>query len=217
MLRTLHYITITTFLSAVMASGANAGSPAKTPMQLPNFNDGDVFIQVNKIKDASGKSAQISSAILIKATPEAIWAVITDCARAPTYVPGLKKCEILKKSPENSPDGSWDFRRHTNKVSPFLPTIKSEFKSAYNFPTSIRFQTAGGDMDTNSGAWEFTFIKTSGKTLVSYNARVASKTIIPDKTIRKALRKNIPKVMRALREEVLADQAKIAGEAKPKK
>ncbi|MCF6220554.1 MAG: SRPBCC family protein [Robiginitomaculum sp.] len=205
MLRTLHRIIIIIFLSAAIAFGASADSPAKKPVQLPNLNDGEVFIHVNKITDTTGKSAQISSAILIEATPEAIWAVITDCARASTYVPGLKKCEILKKDP----DGLWDFRRHTNKISPFLPTIKSEFRSEYDYPTSIKFKSAGGDMDTNSGAWDFTFIEASGKTLVSYNARVASKTIIPDKVIRKTLKKNIPKVMRTLRAEVMADQNKL--------
>ncbi|MCF6275945.1 MAG: hypothetical protein L3J05_09305, partial [Robiginitomaculum sp.] len=90
-------------------------------MQLQSLSDGEVFIHVNKVVDATGKSAQISSVILIKATPKAIWAVLTDCARAPTYVPGLKKCEILEKSP----DGLWDIRRHTSKISPFLPKIKS--------------------------------------------------------------------------------------------
>ncbi len=209
-MRTLHYIFFISFLAAFMGLTARAGAPDQAA-QLSNLSDDAVYIHVGKVTDALGKSAQISSAIYIKATPEAIWAVITDCSRAPSYVPGLKKCEILQKDP----DGRWDIRRHTNKISPFLPKIKSEFRSEYTYPTSIHFNSAGGDMDTNSGIWAFAYDKANGKTLVSYNARVASKTIIPDKTIRKALKKNIPKVMRALRAEVMADQAKIAGEAKP--
>lgn len=191
-----------------MAVGAHAdpSSSKHTPLS-PILKDGDVFIHVFKVIDETGKSAQISSAILIKATPEAIWAVITDCDRAPTYVPGLKKCEVLKKGK----DGLWDIRRHTNKPSPFLPTFNSEFRSEYDYPKSISFKSVGGDMDTNTGIWAFNYLKASGETLVTYHASVASKTLVPDKMIRKALKKNVPKVMRALRTEVMDDQAKLAG------
>lgn len=215
MFRVLQHIFIAIILSAATAGSAHgrdsklAGMPvSKSDLQI--LNSGGVLINVEKVIDATGKSAKISSSVKIDARPETIWAVLIDCKRAPTYVPGLKKCEIL----EMAPDKSWDKRRHTNKPAAFLPTIKSEFRCDYTFPKSISFvSTGGGDMKTNTGVWTLSYDKASGKTLVSYNARIASKTIIPDKMIRKVLKKNVTKVMRALREEVMADKANLAVKA----
>jgi len=222
MFRVLQHIIFAVFLSVNLAGALTVsayGSDSKlatlpvSQSDLQILNTGGVLIDVAKVVDASGKSAQINSSVKIKASPEAIWAVLVDCDRAPSYVPGLKKCEILEESAINTwPDKSWDKRRHTNKPAAFLPTIKSEFRCDYTFPNSISFASTGGDMDTNSGQWTLSYDKVSGKTLVSYNARIASKTIIPDKMIRKILKKNVPTVMRTLREEVMADQAKLSGQ-----
>ena len=218
------HIIIMTVLSAVLVASAHFAHFAYsahasetnftvTPFRksdLQILNDGGVLINVTKLKDETGKFARINSSVQIHAPPEKVWAVLVDCARAPSYVPGLKKCEIL----EQAADKSWDIRRHTNKLSIFLPTIKSEFKCDYNFPESISFKSTGGDIRTNSGTWTLTPYAAGTKTIVTYQAHVASKTIIPDKTIRKALKKNIPKVMRALRDEVMDDQIKRASTLK---
>lgn len=208
---TLFYLAMLVF-AANTAGMAHADTPQSKPApafstsQMQTLTNGKVLITVEKIVDKNGKSARMFSAVQIDASPEAIWAVLTDCARAPTYVPGLKKCEIL----EVAKDKSWDIRRHTNKPATFLPKMVSEFRCEYVFAKSVSFTSVGGDMDTNTGRWTLTPNKDNTKTIVTYKAQVAAKTLVPDKIIRKAMKKNIPKVMRALRDEVMKDKAALA-------
>jgi len=204
------------FVLNVMACIANADTPTKiTPpifstSQMQTLADGRVLISVEKVIDKTGKSARVSSSVEINASPETIWAVLIDCQRSPTYVPGLKKCEILQEAK----DKSWDIRRHTNKPAVFLPKMISEFRCDYDFAKSIRFISVGGDMDTNTGSWTLRVNKDGSKTIVTYNARIAAKTVVPDKMIRKVMKKNVPKVMQALRQEVMRDKAKLSDKSK---
>ena len=206
-----HYILSIVLLMCLAAWPAKVlAGPEHTPLSLLQNQDntqklaaGEVLIKVEKIVDMHGKSAHIQSAVQINATPEQVWTVLTDCVRAPSYVPGLKKCEIL----EQAVDQSWDIRRHTNKPAALLPTIISEFKCDYVYPQSVSFEGVGGDMDANSGAWHLRPTKDGTATIVTYRATVRAKTILPDKMLRKIMKKNIPKVMHALRKEVMADNA----------
>jgi len=165
----------------------------------PLLDAGQVLIEVKKEINGGKKMAFIQSAVLIPAPPEAVWAVLTDCARAPSYIPGLKSCEIL----DAASDGTWDIHRHVTKISALLPKMVSEVRSEYIYLTSIHFKRIGGNVDVNQGAWT---LKPDGSaTIVIYTSHVSSKSVVPDRTIRKRMEKNIPKILSALRTEVLKD------------
>jgi len=172
-----------------------------TDATRPLLNAGQVLIEVTKELNDGKKMAFIQSVVLIPAPPEAVWSVLTDCARAPSYVPGLKTCEIL----DAAPDGTWNVHRHVTRISAFLPKMLSEVRSEYSYPTTIRFKRIGGNVALNQGAWTLTPDASGSATIVIYTAHVSSKSVVPDKTIRKSMYKNIPKVMSALRVEVLKD------------
>ncbi len=177
-----------------------------TDTTRPLLDSGQALIDVRKEIIDGKKTAFIQSAILIPAPPEAVWSVLTDCARAPSYIPNLKTCEIL----DAAPDGLWNIHRHVTKISAFLPKMISEVRSEYDYPTSIRFKRIGGNVDINQGAWTlrpaiFGPDTSRPATIVIYTAHVSSKSLVPDRTIRKNMEENIPKVMTALRAEVLKD------------
>ena len=214
----------TTFSIAVMACFALMPSlsyaqvmalPTTIPLtekQVKRLENGKPIVSVKKHYGQNGKTAKIYSMIIIDAPPEQIWTVLTDCQRAPDYVPGLKSCEIL----ERSPDGRWEIRRHVNN-SKLLPKITSEFRNDFTYPHKVAFTRTGGDLITNQGEWLLSPIEGTAKTLVTYNCTLAAKTVIPDSMIRKSIRKKTPKVLRALDKEVMADleSARLANMATP--
>jgi len=211
MTRFLYYLALALFI-VLLPFETRAQIPEHVDAELlteatrPLLDTGEVLIEVTKELNGGKKMAFIQSAVLIPAPPEAVWSVLIDCARAPSYVPGLKTCEIL----DAAPDGTWDIHRHVTKISAFLPKMISEVRSEYDYPTTIRFQRIGGNVALNQGAWTLKPDASGLKademaTIVIYRSHVSSKSVVPDSTIRKSMRKNIPKVMSSLRAEVLKD------------
>ncbi len=182
---------------------AHADAPLITAANKADLMSGQALAKVSKEMNGDMKTAFIQGAILIPAPPETVWAVFNDCTRAPSYVPGLKKCEVL----EVAPDGKWEVRRHVSKHSAFLPKIVSAFRSEYEYPKSIKFSKVGGNMAMNEGEWQLQSIENGQKTILTYSAHVASKSVLPDKMVRKAMKNNTPKVLRAICVEVLRVQA----------
>ncbi len=181
-----------------------------TSSNRPLLDAGQVLIEVKKETNGGRKIAFIQSVVLIPAPPQAVWSVLTNCARAPSYIPGLKSCEIL----DAAPDGTWDIHRHVTKISAFLPKMISEVRSEYDYPTSIRFKRIGGNVDVNQGSWTLRPYVSGASgasdadgmaTIVIYRSHVSSKSVVPAKTIRKSMEKNIPKVMTSLRAEIVKD------------
>ncbi len=168
------------------------------------LQSGEVFTNVRKEVHFGKKIARIQAAIIIPAPREIVWKVFNDCSRVASYVPHLKSCEVIKKDPK----GQWEIRRHVSKFSPLLPKMVSEFKSQYTYPKKISFNKVGGNMDINQGFWQLDSIDGGKKTVLMYNAHVSSKSILPDKTVRKLMRKNTPKTMKAIRAEVMREMAK---------
>src|SRR5258708_20254940 len=58
---------------------------------------GEVIVRADVAGDTV--SGRFDAAIRIRATPEAIWAVLTDCEHASTFVPGLTRCRLLHHPP----------------------------------------------------------------------------------------------------------------------
>ena len=158
MTRQFHTLIATAFCSAALAlptSSWAAGSAHIDPALITELNKADLMsgkalTRVSKEMNGDMKTAFIQGAILISAPPETVWAVFNDCKRAPSYVPGLKKCEVI----ETAPGGEWEVRRHVNKHAPFLPKMVSVFKSEYDYPKSINFSKVDGNMAINEGEWQ---------------------------------------------------------------
>ena len=173
-----------------------------SPETTTQLETGKIIVEIKKARDpVHGKSVDIAAMMYISATADEIWPVLTDCARAPSITPGLIKCEILEKAD----DGTWDVRRHTSKIGFGLPRIISEFRSELNAPYSQTFTRTGGDLKALDGQWNITPVPNTALTLVAYQARISSKSIVPDYLLRQSFKKRIPIVMEALRIEILGD------------
>jgi carbon monoxide dehydrogenase subunit G len=170
--------------------------------ELKAIQNRDILISAEKLEIGAEKFAVIDGHILINASPQNVWRVMTDCARGPEYVPGLKSCEVLELGPATEFGHAWDKRRFRNKVGFLLPTITSEFRNDYTYPSRIVISRTGGDLKTNDAMWEITPSPDGFSSHVNYHGIIAADTIIPDAIVRSAMRSNLPKVLEALRAEV---------------
>ena len=159
---------------------------------------GEAIVRVTE-DDSGGADGRIEAAIDIKASPESIYAVMIDCQRALKFVAGLRSCKVL----ESSKDGLSDVREHRSKWLSILPETVSVFRSEYVPGRQIRFEKLRGDFRVLKGSWQLESVRGGTSTRVYYDARVGISTPVPGFMIRGALEQDVPKLLQALRTEVL--------------
>jgi len=157
-----------------------------------------VDVRIDEAEDA----AAVSAAIDIQATPEVVWGVMTDCERAPRFVPDLVSCRVL----ERDPAGKWDIREHMIDWAWFLPTIRNVFRSDYEPPHRLRFKRVDGDLKRSEGEWRLEPRNGGSATRVHYMALLAPSSLIPASFALSSMRSDVPKVLQALRHECTTPQ-----------
>ncbi|MBL4870407.1 MAG: hypothetical protein JKX72_05585 [Robiginitomaculum sp.] len=188
-----------TSISQTLIEDQLSGYSLSSPV-VESLKNGDIIVKITKANDLEhGKSVDITAKMFIDATDEKIWPILTDCGRASSITPGLIKCEVL----EIADDGSWDIRRHTSKIGFGLPHVISEFRSEFSPPHRQIFERSGGDLKALKGRWDILPWPNTNMTLVAYKARISSKSLLPDYLLRQSLKKRIPIVMAALRQEIM--------------
>jgi hypothetical protein len=169
-----------------------------TPADESKLAAGEVVSQV--APDPAGIAASVSAAIDIQASPDTVWAVMVDCDRAPKFVPDLKSCRVL----ESDPQGAWDVREHMIDWAWFLPTIRNVFRSDYERPRRLTFHRVDGDLKESDGEWRLEPRNNGSATRVFYSARLAPNGWVPTSWVEDNMRRDIPKVLVALRRECSA-------------
>lgn len=153
-------------------------------------------VRVDRDTSGRGAAASIIGVIDIAASPEIVWEIMRDCARAPKIVPHLKSCRVL----EASDSGSYDLREHIVSYTFLFPRIRNVFRSDYRPYEEIRFARVDGDLQVMEGMWSLAGTSAGG-TRVSYQSRLAIGVPAPRFLIRAGLREDIRDILKALREE----------------
>jgi len=78
-------------------------------------------------------------------------------------------------------------------------SFRSEFRTDFIPPSKMTIQRTGGDMKIQEGVWLIQPLE-NGYSRVTYQARIALKVPVPRFMMRRALRKDTPALMMALRE-----------------
>ena len=178
---------------------------AQTPYILTEndkniLQSGEALTHVWRDKSRADKALDVFGAIDITASPETIWAIMTDCSRGTEIVKGMLSCKVL----ETLEDGS-DIRQQIFDMGPFLPNAKTEFRSEYTLNRMIKIRRTGGDMKIQDALWDIQPL-TKDITRVSYRATIKLKFPVPRRLIKNATRKDTPKIMRNLRRVSEADE-----------
>jgi hypothetical protein len=170
----------------LMAVSAHAAIPAQESGQR-----GD--IEVGVVLDKAEQTGRANATVRIHAGREVVWSLITSCPEALKLVPGLVDCQIL----ESAPDRSWQRIRHVMDYSWFVPKLTYEVLATYDKPAKVSIERVSGDLSTLKVSWN---LKSDGDyTIAQYSIDLAPGFWVPRWLVRGALKRDLPKMLRALR------------------
>jgi Polyketide cyclase / dehydrase and lipid transport len=179
-------------LAMLLLFGALA-APASLPARAAAAGEPVVAVAPG----AAADTVTIRASIDIAAARAKVWAIMTDCARAVRFVPGLTSCRVL----ERDPAGRWDIREHLVSWLWFLPNVRSVFRSDYEAPERLRFRRVSGTLSRNEGEWRLEAIDGGHATRGSYDATVSADVPVPQFIVEAALKRDIANVLRHLQSE----------------
>ena len=135
----------------------------------------------------------------VDAPPEAIFAVLKACGIAPEYVPNVEKCTKV----EELDDGRADLFVQEIKPIFFLPTFEHVFRLDYTPYTRIDVHRVSGPIARMEGSW-WLVPQDNGHILLVYELSLDPGMPIPRFLVRATLKRDLPKVMNAVRERAEA-------------
>jgi hypothetical protein len=150
-------------------------------------------IEISVSLDPAGQSGSASAIVRIHASRETVWSLITSCPESLRMVPGLEICDVL----ETAQDQSWQRIRHVMNYSWYVPKVTYVIRATYDPPAKVSIERISGDLRTLKGSWE---LKSDGDyTIAHYMIDLAPGFWVPNWIVKTALRRDLPKMLRALR------------------
>jgi hypothetical protein len=148
-------------------------------------------------------TVNVKLAAEVDAAPAAIWAVLRACEIAPEYVPNVVSCKKL----EELDDGRADLFVQTIKPIFFLPTFEHVFRLDYTPYTRIDVNRVSGPIAHMQGTW-WLVPQSNGRILLVYDLALDPGMPIPRFLVRATLKRDLPKVVGAVRERAEAAVAR---------
>jgi hypothetical protein len=143
--------------------------------------------------DSSEQSGKAQGVVRIHASRDGVWNLITSCDEAVAMIPGLMSCTVL----ETAPDRSWQRIRHVMNYSWYVPTLTYELRATYQPPARVSIERVSGDLRVLRGSWE---LQSDGAyTIARYTVELSPGFWVPHWIVHAALRRDLPKMLRALR------------------
>jgi hypothetical protein len=135
----------------------------------------------------------------VDASPTAIWDVLTACQIAPEYVPNVVSCRLL----EHLDGGRADLFVQTVKPIFFMPTFEHVFRLDYTPHTRIDVHRVSGPIAHMEGSW-WLLPQANGRILLVYELALDPGLPIPRFLVRATLKRDLPRVVGAVRERAEA-------------
>ena len=144
-------------------------------------------------------TAEVKLAAEVDAPATAIWDVLKACEIAPEYVPNVVSCKKL----EELDGGRADLFVQTVKPIFFLPTFEHTFRLDYTPYARIDVNRVSGPIAHMQGTW-WLLPEDNGRVLLVYELALDPGMPIPRFLVRATLKRDLPKVITAVRERAEA-------------
>jgi len=144
-------------------------------------------------------TAEVKLAAEVDAQATAIWDVLKACEIAPEYVPNVQSCKKL----EELDGGRAELFVQTVKPVFFLPTFEHEFRLDYTPYSRIDVNRVSGPIAHMQGTW-WLVPEDNGRILLVYELALDPGMPIPRFLVRATLKRDLPKVITAIRERAEA-------------
>jgi len=150
-------------------------------------------IEVGVVLGAGEQSGRASASVRIRAPRDVVWSLVTNCTEALRIFPGLVACDVL----QSAPDHSWQLIRHVLDYSWYVRKLTYEIRATYDKPIGVSVVRVSGDLKSLSVSWN---LRSDGDyTVANYVVDLAPGFWVPHWMVRGALRRDLPKMLRALR------------------
>jgi ribosome-associated toxin RatA of RatAB toxin-antitoxin module len=144
-------------------------------------------------------TAEVRLAAEVDAPATAIWDVLKACEIAPDYVPNVVSC----KKVEELDGGRADLFVQTVKPIFFMPTFEHVFRLDYVPYSRIDVNRVSGPIAHMQGSW-WLVPQDNGRILLVYELALDPGMPIPRFMVRATLKRDLPKVVAAVRERAEA-------------
>jgi Polyketide cyclase / dehydrase and lipid transport len=166
-----------------------AAAPAADLADSTQQGDIDVAVSL----DSGEQNGSASASVRIRASREVVWSLITSCGEALRLVPGLMVCEVV----ETAADRSWQRIRHVMDYSWYMPKLSYVIRASYDPPSRVSLERVSGDLQMLRGSW---VLQSDGNfTIAHYECDLEPGFWVPHWIERATLRRDLPKMLRALR------------------
>jgi len=173
-------------------AGSSVRADTAHPYTAAESQQQDEF-EVRVVLDSAGQRGRASAMVRIHARREIVWSLIKSCAESVKLVPGLVACNVL----QTAPDQSWQIIRQVLDYSWFVPKLTYEIRATYDFPARVSIERVSGDLSVLKGSWN---LQSDGDyTLARYEVELTPGFWVPQWLVRGALRRDLPKLLSALR------------------
>ncbi len=156
-------------------------------------------IQVDAERGDRPLTVLVRIAAEVDAPPTAIWRILTACEIAPEYVPNVVSCKKL----EELDDGRADLFVQEIKPIFVLPTFEHVFRLDYTPYSRIDVHRVSGPIERMEGSW-WLLPQDNGRILLVYQVAVDPGLPIPRFLVRATMKRDLPKIMMAVRERAEA-------------
>lgn len=150
-------------------------------------------VEVGVALEADQQSGNALGRVRIRASREVVWSLITSCPEALKLVPGLMDCKVVG----TAPDQSWQIIRHVMDYSWYTPRLTYDLRAAYDKPRRVSVVRIAGDLKTLDGSWTLT--SDGDFTVAHYAVHLSPGFWVPSWIVKVALKRDLPKMLRALR------------------
>jgi hypothetical protein len=176
-------------LPLILLFAACSASSANLAQEASQSGDIDLTVSLGP----GEQSGNARGTVRIHASRETVWSLITSCPETVRIVPGLEACDVL----ETAPDQSWQRIRQVMNYSWLVPKVTYVIRASYDPPTRVAIERMSGDLRTLRGTWD---LQSDGAyTVAHYVVELAPGFWVPHWIVRSALRKDLPRMLRALR------------------
>jgi hypothetical protein len=144
----------------------------------------------------------LDAAIDIAAPPATVWKVITDCARAPKFVPYMVSCRIVQPGPKG-PDVVDLILEYG-----WLPKMRATTKLDFDAARQMSFNRIAGNIRIAEGLFIIEPTNGGAATRLQFHSAIALGFFVPRLVMKPAAEWFVPAMMKAIERESLADAGK---------
>lgn len=185
-------------VTALVHAEAPAPVPGLSDKEMATLNKGEVVTQSEVYNTPEGKRAARGKAyVVVKAPPEACWAIVTDYTKFPEFMPRLKKVQVLEKNETN-----WKVQQSISvPLSSVSYTLDLKFNAEAKRMDWTIDKAKKNDIKDTQGSWEYLPFG-EGRTLIRYTIAVDTGTFVPQFVEDYLVKKDLPEVLNSFRNRV---------------